>query len=86
MESLGREAVETGEVNSVSPVPQAPLLVARLFGLAEAEYLANQAKIPLPDTNFNSHQSPIAGEREFMHSHTYTQATKLFIEDFCFFN
>jgi hypothetical protein len=32
------------------------------FGRGGVAQLAHQAKIPLPDVKFNSHQSPIAGE------------------------
>lgn len=46
----------------MSSISQASLLVASLFGLAEAGNLVHQAKILQPDMNFNSHQSPIAGE------------------------
>lgn len=49
-------------MGGMSSISQASLLVASLFGLAEAGNLVQLAKIPLPDMNFNSHQSPIAGE------------------------
>lgn len=49
-------------MGGMSSISQASLLVASLFGLAEASNLVHQAKILQPDMNFNSQQSSIAGE------------------------